>query len=293
MSLDHINFQFRVASKSVLEHGHEHELSMFERDLNNNLHTLEHTKCWWEAAKSSLNNSNRNGGFIYARGLTDLVFQNAHLKYRQLPETLRLDYLRILRLRAKAIKMVTLSSILLTTKLRLQRNREALWTADKDRLMSVDLLNTDAARLVQLMGTGRTMPESVKAGLLNFVSRVLPPAIAAARNAADVEADRQACIQEQRSWDPAEISVDGGDVFTEQIASFLLKSLREHVFSRLAATSAAEKARSTSGAAETLARAGMPEWVSETGDIIRTMERVRTVDLRAHEKWYDEVAEQA
>ncbi|ETN43655.1 uncharacterized protein HMPREF1541_02814 [Cyphellophora europaea CBS 101466] len=290
MSLDHINFQFRMASKSVLEHGHEHEHSMFERDLGNNAHTLEHTARWWRAAKSSLNTSSPSGNSIYSRGLTDLVLQNTHLRYSQLPETLRIDYLRILNLRAKAIKIVALSAILLTTKLRLQRNREALWTADKNRLMSVDLLNTDAARVVQLMGTSRTMPEPVRAGLLNFVQRVLPPAVAAARNAADAEANRQICIQEQRSWNAADLSLDGGDFFTEQIATYLLKSVREHVYTRLSASSAADQARVMSGAAETLARAGMPEWVAETGDLVRVMERVRTVDLNAHEKWYDQVS---
>lgn len=293
MSLDHINFQFRMASKAVLERGHEHEMAMFERDVAGGVHTLEHAKDWWNGAKSALTTSNRNGGSIYARALTDLIFQNAHLKFTQIPETLRLDYLRLLRLRAKVTKIVTMSSVLLTTKLRLQRNREALWTADKDRLMAIDLLNIDAARIVQLVGTSRTMPESIKSGLLNFVSRVLPPAISAARNAADVEADRQTCIQEQRSWNPAELSVDAGDVFSEQIASFLLKSLREHVFSRLSAQSAADKARTTSATAETLARAGMPEWVAETSDIVRSLEKIRDVDLKAHEKWYDQIAGQA
>jgi hypothetical protein len=293
MSLDHINFQFRMASKAVLERGHEHEMAMFERDVAGSVHTLEHAKDWWNSAKSALTTSNRNGGSIYARALTDLIFQNAHLKFTQIPETLRLDYLRLLRLRARVTKIVTMSSVLLTTKLRLQRNREALWTADKDRLMAIDLLNIDAARIVQLVGTSRTMPESIKSGLLNFVSRVLPPAISAARNAADVEADRQTCIQEQRSWNPAELSVDAGDVFSEQIASFLLKSLREHVFSRLSAQSAADKARTTSATAETLARAGMPEWVAETSDIVRSLEKIRDVDLKAHEKWYDQIAGQA
>jgi hypothetical protein len=292
MSLDHINFQFRMASSSVLERGHEHEMSMFERDLASGVHTLEHTKGWWNTAKSALSSSSRNGSLIYARGLTDLIFQNSHLKYSQIPETLRLDYLRLLDLRAKVIKIVTMSSVILTTKLRLQRNREALWTADKDRLMSTDLLHTDAARVIQLVGTSRTMPESLKSGLLNFVSRVLPPAIAAARNAADAEVDRQTCIQEQRTWSPAELSVDSGDIFTEQIATFLLKSLREHVFARISAQSAADKARTTSAAAETLARAGMPEWVAETNEIVRVMEQMRSVDLKAHEKWYDEVAQQ-
>ena len=289
MSLDHINFQFRIASKSVLEHGHKHEHSMFERDLDSQVHTLEHTKRWWQTAKTALN-GNPSGSLIYARALTDLIFQNSHLKFTQLPETLRLDYLRILDLRAKALKIVMLSSILLTTKLRLQRNREAIWSADKIRLMAADLLSVDSNRLVQLVGTSRTMPESVKTGLLNFVTRVLPSAVAAARNTQDAEAERQTCIQEQRPWNPAVLSVDASDFFSEQIATFLLKSLREHVFARLAAGSVAEKARVTSGAAETLARAGMPEWVAEVGGMVQVMERIRTVDLAAHEKWYDAVA---
>ncbi|KPI43328.1 T-complex protein 11-like protein 1 [Cyphellophora attinorum] len=292
MSLDHINFQFRMASKAVLERGHEHEHSMFEKDLEQQIHTLDHTKRWWHSARQSLG-SNPSGQLIYARAITDLVFQNSHLKYAQIPETLSLDYLRILDLRAKAMQMVMFSSILLTTKLRLQRNREALWSADKSRLAAVDLLTTDANRLVQLVGTSRTIPEPVKAGLLNFVARVLPPAVAAARNSRDAEAERQTCIQEQRSWKPAELTLDASDFFSEQIATFILKSLREHVFARLSAVSAADKARVTSGAAETLARAGMPEWVAEVGGLVNMLERVRSVDLQAHERWYDLVAADA
>jgi hypothetical protein len=37
----------------------------------------------------------------------------------------------------------------------------------------------------------------------------------------------------------------------------------------------------------------MPEFVAEVGSVVEVLERVKNVDLRAHEKWYDEVAREA
>jgi T-complex protein 11 len=292
MTLDHINFQFRMATRSVVEHGHEHEHSMFERDLQNNVHSLQHTTRWWNHAKSTLGSS-ANGNAIYSRGLVDLVFQNSHFSYGQLPETLHIDYLRLLNLRAKALQIVSLSSILLTTKLRLQRNREAVWTNVKERLMSTDLLSVDSVRIVSLIETSHRMPDPTKEGLRNFVTRALPPAVAAARNAAAAEQERLASIQQQRDYTPSSTDMDIDDVFAEQIATYVLKSLREHVFARLSATSTAEKVRATTSAAEVLSRAGMPEFVVEVAGMVDVLERVRAVDLKAHGRWYDEVAMEA
>ncbi len=292
MTLDHINFQFRMATRSVVEHGHEHEHSMFEQDLQNSVHTLEHTRRWWLNAKTvHISGLSNNGNTVYARGLVELVFQNLHLSYDQVPETLRIDYLRLLNLRAKAFQIVSFSSILLTTKLRLQRNREALWTNDKERLMSVDLVSGDPARIVSFIETSHRMPGPTQEGLRNFVSRALPPAVAAAQNAATAEQERLSCIQQQRSHNPAaSTDISSDDVFQEQIATYILKSLREHVFTRLAAASTAEKVRTTTMAAEVLSRAGMPEFVNEVGSLVDMLERIRSVDLKAHGSWYDQVA---
>lgn len=290
MTLDHINFQFRLAAESVLERGHEHEIASFEKDLREGVHGLERTKQWWAAAKVSVA-PNTSGGAIYARGLTDLVLRNSHLCYRDLPETLQLDYIRLLKLRARAFHMVATSSVLLTTKIRLRRNRESMWTKDAERLMSLDLLNTDVNRVVSLVESSHMMPESTKEGLSNFVSRVLPAAVEAARNAETAEQDRQDAIHSQSEYDPSEDEDDGtGDVFTEQIASFLLKSLREHVFARLSASGTAERVRTTTGAAEVLARVGMPELLEEVHRLVDGLGRIRAVDLKAHGKWYDQVA---
>lgn len=99
-------------------------------------------------------------------------------------------------------------------------------------------------------------------------------------------------IQAHQAFNPAssEAESETDDVFSEQIATFILKSLREHIYARLAASSAAEKARITSATSETLARIGMPEFVSEVSAIVEMLEKIKVVDLRAHEKWYDEVA---
>ncbi|KAJ9655292.1 hypothetical protein H2198_005821 [Neophaeococcomyces mojaviensis] len=299
MILDHINFQFRLASRSVIEHGHEHEYLMFEKDIENGVHHLERTRTWWSGARAVVSSTSAttvsHANAIYARALVDLAFANAPLKFENFPETLRLDYVRLLKLRARVFKIVAIASILLTSKIRLRRNRESLWTKEAERLMKLDIMSIDVAKIVSLIESGHMMPDTTRAGLLDFVSRVLPSAVAAASKVKTVENERQIAIQERRDFDPASGSaeVETGDVFREQIATFILKSLREHIYTRLAASSTAEKVRTTSGASETLARVGMPEFVSDVGIIIDALERVKTVDLKAHEKWYDQVASEA
>ena len=291
MTLDHINFQFRLASQAVLERGHEHEIASFERDLEQGIHSLERMKHWWISAKSNLSVQNPSGNAIYARGLSDLLLRNSHLDYVDVPETLQLDYTRLLRLRARTFQMVAVSSILLTTKIRLRRNRESLWTKDAERLMSLDLLANDGSRVVSLVESSHIMPESTKQGLSNFVERVLPAAVIAARNADAADRAHQDAIQRRTTYDTVEASTD--DFFSEQIACFLLKSLREHIFARLSATGTAERVRATTSAAEVLARAGMPEFVEEVNGLVETLDKMRSVDLKAHEKWYDQIAAEA
>ncbi|EXJ81604.1 hypothetical protein A1O1_07669 [Capronia coronata CBS 617.96] len=295
MTLDHINFQFKLAAQSVLERGHEHEIASFERDLHDGVHALERTKQWWADARSNTTSSGQTGRVIYAKGLTDLVLRNSHLWPREVPETLQLDYIRLLKLRARVFHMIATASVLLTTKIRLRRNRESLWTKDAERLMSLDLLTSDAHRVVSLLESSHMMPDSTKEGLFNFVGRVLPPAVVAARNADTAEQDRQDAMQmhSQSAYDPCSMDdgkMDTTDVFTEQIASFMLKSLREHVFARLSASGTAERVRTATGAAEALARVGMPEFVEEVNRLVDEMERIRAVDLKSHGKWYDQIA---
>jgi hypothetical protein len=318
MTLDHINFAFRAASSAVVEHGHEHERSTFEKDLMEGVHTLASTRQWWTNARSNVAATlppTSYGNMIYARGLVDLVLSNSSLSYALLPETLRLDWLRLVSLRAHAFRVVAIASILLTTKIRLRRNREAQWTKDAERLTALDFAEVEPTRIVSIIESSHMMPEVTREGLLNFVGRVLPPAAAAAKKSVQAEQARMRAIQTGEAYNPSSASRNSApseqnstrtdnvptssaqreeaDVFTEQVATFVLKSLREHVFARLSTASTAEKVRATTSAAEVLARAGMPEFVAEVGNLIDVLEKVKNVDLRAHEKWYDEVARQA
>jgi hypothetical protein len=189
---------------------------------------------------------------------------------------------------------IATSSILLTTKIRLRRNRESLWTKDAERLMALNYLTTGVERLVSLVASSHIMPESTKEGVSNFVGRVLPPAAAAAQHAELAERDRQDAIHSQTTYDPSKLDDtrnESEDIFTEQIASFLLKSLREHVFTRLSATGTTERVRATTGAAEFLARIGMPEFLEEVNRMVTLLEKIRAVDLKAHGRWYDQVAD--
>ena len=316
MTLDHINFAFRAASSAVVEHGHEHEQSAFEKDLAEGVHTLAGTRQWWANARSSLATTTlhpiSHGNIIYSRGLVDLVLSNSTLSYGLVPETLRLDWLRLVSLRARAFKIVAIASILLTTKIRLRRNREAQWTKDVERLTALDFTDIEPARIVSIIESSHIMPEVTREGLLNFVDRVLPPAAAAAKKSVQAEQARRNAMQTGETYNPSVVARnnavsehnptrnddlpapsgprDEADIFTEQVATYVLKSLREHVFTRLSAASTAEKVRVTTSAGEVLARAGMPEFVAEVGSLVDILERVKNVDLKAHEKWYDEVA---
>jgi T-complex protein 11 len=215
-------------------------------------------------------------------------------------------------LRARAFKIVAIASILLTTKIRLRRNREDQWTKDAERLTALDFTDIEPARIVSIIESSHIMPEVTREGLLNFVGRVLPPAAAAAKKSVQAEQARRNAMQTGETYNPSLVARnsavsehnptrnddlpapsgrrDEADVFTEQVATYVLKSLREHVFARLSAASTAEKVRVTTSAGEVLARAGMPEFIAEVGSLVDILERVKNVDLKAHEKWYDEVA---
>ena len=158
--------------------------------------------------------------------------------------------------------------------------------------MKMDVLAADVSAIVRQIESGHMMPDSTRSGLMDFVSRVLPSATAAASQLTLAENEHVRAVQERRDFDPETIKheVDSNAIFTEQIATYLLKSMREHIYVRLAAFSTAEKVRTTTSAAATLARIGMPEFVAEVGSVVDVLERVKNVDLKAHEKWYEQVA---
>ncbi len=320
MRLDHVNFQFAIASQGIMEHGWQHECEMFKQDLENGVHTLENLQTWWRASRAGLAAAIINGNLdtvpgnaTYARGLVDVVLSNTSPTFDTLPETLRLDWRRLLTLRAKAFKMVATSSILLTTKIRLKRNRQESWTSDAERFMNLldSTVPSDvtAERMVNTLGSGRRIPDAVREGLLNFVSRILPSALAVSNIADKAEEAHSRAVQDGRPYDPSASpsshpspsstssfssssplnTTTSEPKFTEQISTFILKSLREHIFTRLSASSTADKVRATTQAAEQLSKMGMGEFIGAVQGVVDGLEGIRRVDLRAHGGWYEEV----
>lgn len=299
MTLDHVNFQFRLATPRVLEHGHEHEAAMFAKDLEDRVHNLEVTRRWWKAGYTTVGTTvvartPAHANAIYARALMDLIFSNNPVNYNQFPETLHLDFIRLLNIRARAFKIVAVASILLTSKIRLRRNREALWSREADQLMKLDFRATDVAAVVRQIESGHMMPDSTRSGLMDFVSRVLPSVAAAAEQLDAATKEHEASMYERRNFDPTlcQDSTGANAIFREQIACFILKSLREHFYTRVAATSTNEKVRVTSGTSATLARIGMPEFATAVGSIADEIQNMKNVDLHAHGTWYDMIAKE-
>ena len=326
MRLDHVNFQFAITSQGIREHGWQHECEMFKQDLENGAHTLDNLKRWWTTSRAGLAAATFNGNLhavpgdaTYARGLVDLVLSNASANFHTLPETLRLDWQRLLALRAKVFKMVATSSILLTTKVRLKRNSQESWMGDAERLMtlldSADTSIVTPERITNALESSRRIPDTIREGLLNFVGRILPPALAASKAADEAGQAHSLAIQEGTPSNPttsccsqmtsqhlssssssspshpplAQSPAEGEPTFTEQISTFILKSLREHIFIRLSASSTAEKVRTTTQAAEQLSKMGMGEFVVAVQGLVGVLDRIRKVDLKAHAIWYEEV----
>lgn len=298
MVLDSVNVQYRIISRNVRELGYQHEHIAFQKDLDNNICTLEKTEAFWSRGKtatSAMPGTASYSASIYARALTDLVLSNIHLTYDIVPETLRYDWLRLLKLRARVLHIVGTASILLTSKIRLRRNRESLWTREAEQLMKLDVMTIDASAIVEQIESGHMMPDSTRAGLMDFVSRVLPTAVNAATQAQMAEDEHDQAIRKKVEYDPklSHPSNEMNTVFKEQIATYILKSLREHVYARLSASGTTERVRVQSSAAATMARIGMPEFLAEVNSVVDVLERVKAVDLKAHEKWYDEIATRA
>ena len=306
MTLDHINYGFRVAGPTVLEHGFEHERATFGSMVSSGEISLEKTKNFWKQSRRTLTtdsrtrdgaNSTNAAQIVYTKALVDLVLSNNDIDSIIIPETLSLDCKRLLSLRATAFKMAATAAILLTSKIRLRRSGETRWGSDADRIMNLDFsaCSTNAQRIVSIVESHHLMPEVTRDALLSFVSRVLPPATSASTRAAAVDEFSHPAVSAASSAQPADSNTSSTSpqpTFSEPLATHLLRTLHSHVLQRLSVTSTAERVRVTTSAAETLARAGMPEFVAEVGKMVDILEKIRKVDLGCHGCWYEEVAKE-
>ena len=193
-------------------------------------------------------------------GLVDLAITSTSLQDADIPETLELDAERLARIRSDILRLITVSSILLTAKNLLRRDVRSLWKLESQRMWDLPFSSPPAA-FVSIVESRYALPPTTKQQLTGTITRLLTDARV-------------------------------GEV-SHPVMKVLLKKIYAHVFARLAASSAEERIRTSTTASEILGSSGMPESVARIGDIVQELGRVADVDREAHGKWYDEVAKRA
>ncbi|MCJ1403488.1 hypothetical protein MMC11_006711 [Xylographa trunciseda] len=272
LSLDFANYQLQVVAPGVTSRSAEYEMRCFSEKIGKR--KLKNTARWWskaherlitEASRRSINTSTTTlvpqltSDKIYTQGLVDLFISLTPLQPEELPETLELDEDRIGRIRTDTLRMVTVSTILLSAKNLLKRDVRSQWKSEAQRMWDVTTGFEESAPYLSIIESSHALPPSTRTSLLGTIERVLGDA----RNP---------------------------QTLTQPVMKVLLQKIKNHVMSRLAANSSEERLRSTTTASEVLAGSGMAEFVGRIGGIVEEMGKVKSVDWAAHGKWLDEVA---
>ncbi|KAI4759569.1 Tcp11-domain-containing protein [Aureobasidium sp. EXF-3400] len=284
LSLDYSNFLLMNAAPVLIRESAGYESRMFAADLASGKTTLASTNRWWRNASANMlseadrrdpeqvrNPADRpTAHHIYTRALVDTTFGQGPLSINDVPETLALDVERLSIIKHKALHMTTIGAMLLVAKNMLKRDVRSSWKAEAARLWdllskeppsettSEDDLASLSSRAFSVLENSHNLPPSTKTALQSAVSRVITQASA------------------QR--------------FTDPVAKVLGSRLRSHVFSRVVAKTSSERVRAASGASEALATAGLPEFVTQVGEMVELLRKVAEVDWASHAGWYEQVA---
>ncbi|KAJ5909144.1 hypothetical protein N7495_001826 [Penicillium taxi] len=299
LSLDHTNFMIQVAAPQLIQEAPGYEQRTFDRGLNDGSISLGKTRRFWRTHRQIIvdemkkrDPENIHGeprppaARVYAHGLIDLVFSNATVSEDLIPETLALDHQRLERLHARAFQIVATASILLTAKNLLKRDARSQWKPEADRILSLDFNEIRADRVQSILESTHPMPPSASAQLNVTVKRVLDPVATASTAATSHSA---LYVGDNCSERSSESTGAPAPSFSDPVARLILSRLRSHVLSRLSASSASERVRATTTASQSLAGAGMPEFVSEVGQLVDELEKIRQVDWLCHGTVYEQL----
>ncbi|KAL2803340.1 T-complex protein 11-domain-containing protein [Aspergillus granulosus] len=314
LSLDHTNFMIQVAAPQLIQEAPGYEQRTFERGLQDGSLELGKSRRFWRTYRKIIADEMRRrdpesihgepqppAAKVYAHGLVDLVLSNAPVFDDLMPETLELDRQRLRKIHAQAFKIVATASILLTAKNLLKRDARAQWKAEADRILSLDFNDVLPERIQSILGSTHPMPPNASAQLAAAIRRVLSPVATASTAAAlaetrtSVEVNPEAPGQESSSSESVSSATSssttgsGATNFTDPVARLILSRLRAHVLSRLSASSASERVRATTTASQSLAGAGMPEFVNQVGQLTEELSKVREVDWLCHGMIYERI----
>lgn len=266
---DHVNFMLQRFGPTLIDGSAEYEKKCFLTRLENKFPVK--TLRWWRAAVAKTREEPSRRAVeeisspaaritvdrIYMHGLVDLAIRTNDLQDTEIPETLELDTDRLARIRSDILRLITVSSILLTAKNLLRRDVRSLWKLENQRMWDLPL-SSSPATFVSIVESRYALPPTTKQQLMGTITRLLTDARAGQVN--------------------------------HPVMKVLLKKIHAHVLARLAASSAEERIRTSTTASEVLGSSGMPESVARIGDLVQELGRVADVDREAHGKWYDEVA---
>ncbi|KAJ5808908.1 T-complex 11 [Penicillium riverlandense] len=306
LSLDHTNFMIQVAAPQLIQEAPGYEQRTFDRALSDGSASLGKTRRFWRTHRKIIVDEMKkrdpenihgeprpHASRIYAQGLADLVLSNAAVSEDLIPETLSLDRQRLERLHAKAFQIVATASILLTAKNLLKRDARSQWKPEADRILSLDFNEIRADRVQSILESTHPMPPAASAQLAATIRRVLAPVATAhgvATPQAAVEVSTETNSAPSFSGDDSQAGRGSGSPapsFSDPVARLILSRLRSHVLSRLSASSASERVKATTTASQSLAGAGMPEFVGEVGQLVEELEKVREVDWLCHGAVYE------
>lgn len=316
LSLDHTNFMIQVAAPQLIQEAPGYEQRTFERGLHDGSVGLRKTRRFWRTHRKIIADEMRkrdpegvNGEprppamKVYAQGLADLALSNAPVSEDLIPETLELDRQRLGRLHATAFKIVATASILLTAKNLLKRDVRSQWKAEADRILSLDFTNITPERVQSILESTHPMPASASSQLAGTIKRALAPVATACALGSPFEVP-QATVEVCTDLSPQDSSStgetsntslpsgSGAAAFGDPVARLLLSRLRTHVLTRLSASSANERVRAITTASQSLAGAGMPEFVNEVGKLVEELEKVREVDWGCHGVFYERLLDE-
>ncbi|EFW23362.1 hypothetical protein D8B26_006851 [Coccidioides posadasii str. Silveira] len=306
LSLDHTNFMLQMAAPQLIREGPGYEQRAFSKEVENGTITLEKTRRFWRSNRDSIIEElkKRDPGSsevtppvakIYAQGLVNLVLSNGRLCHDQVPETLSLDHSRLEALRSQSFKIAATAAILLSAKNLLKRDVRCQWKGEAERILSLDFGEIKPERVQSILDSTHPMPAATRSQLFATIKRVLMPASAASATASSSSAPGVIATSGpaassfiQSSNAPSEIATCAR-YFTDPVAKLMLSRLRAHVLARLSAASAKERVRTTSTASQSLAAAGMPEFVNEVGKLVDSLNRIREVDWMCHGMTYENI----
>ena len=309
LSLDHTNFMIHLAAPQLIEEARVYEQRAFESGVQDGSIKLDKTRHFWRRNRGILveemrrrdpDNFNREPQLsvakIYAQGLVDLVICNGPVSEDLIPETLCLDRERLERLHARTFKIAATASILLTGKNLLKRDVRSQWKPEADHIVSLDFRDIIPERVLSIIESTHPMPLAAKSQLLATVKRVLPPVAAASAVASPTFVQTSVEVTAgSPSQNVSSANLFGSlpdpplSSFSDPVARLILSRLRAHVFTRLSASSSGERLRAATTASQSLAAAGMPEFVAEVGKLVEELSKVREVDWTCHGMVYEHV----